>query len=211
MGKLSGDNAILIKNDCLLYILNFRCVTGLYTCKILINMKNKRVNLFVSFILISLALHSQSYTKGDLLLSLKAGIIKMNNGENIELNWQGTPVSTSIEYMILNRNKLTLGLGLDATYFRHQLNSKNFGILGIGAPVSLHYNFFPRITAYAGYMPGWYFDGYKPEDDSVNSGYGGLYSEMFLGLRYFVVDRLAVFTQVSSGDFMLSLGVSIKL
>jgi hypothetical protein len=113
--------------------------------------------------------------------------------------------------MLLNKNNLTLGVGLNATYFRHQISGSNYGVMGIGLPVSLHYNFFPRATAFIGYMPGWYIDGYKPKSDSANSGYEGLYSELFLGIRYFVINRIAVFTQLSTSDFMVNLGVSLKL
>lgn len=187
----------------------------LYNQAIICNLIDKKIMTYFKptflFVLIlsCQALHSQSYSKGDLLLSMNAGIVNFRNGEN-DITWKGMPVATSLEYMLLNKNDLTFGVGFNATYFRHHLNNINYGVLGIGIPISLHYNLLPRATVYAGFLPGLYFDGYEPVADAEYSGYGGLYSEMFAGVRYFVVKRLALYAQISTGDFRIDAGVTYK-
>lgn len=184
----------------------------------------KRILLVVLFCLSLLSAQSQqstdatdatveqaTYMKGDMLLSLDVQAVKIVQPADDAIGWEGMPIRVGFEYFFYNKGKLYLSSGLNAIYLRHQPgDGHNYGALGLAVPINFHFTFVRRLDTYLGYKIGYYFDGYNPPNDAAADGYEGLYSDLYLGARYFLTPKFAVYTEISADAGRLYGGISYK-
>lgn len=181
----------------------------------------KRILLVFLFCLSLLSAKSQQSTettvdqgtfqKGDILLSMDVQAVKIVQPADDAIGWEGMPIRAGFEYFFYNRGKLYLSSGLNALYFRHQPgDGDNYGALGLAVPINFHFTLVRRLDTYLGYKIGYYFDGYNPRNDSAVDGYEGLYSDLYLGARYFLTPNFALYSEISADAGRLYGGISYK-
>lgn len=152
-----------------------------------------------------------TFIKGDMLLSMDIQAVKMAKPVSDAITWEGVPFRAGFEYLFYNKSKLFLSTGLNAKYLRHQPgNGNNYGVFGLAVPINIHFILVPRLDTYLGYKIGYYFDGYKPEMESTINGYEGMYSDGYLGIRYFLSPNFAFYTELSADAMRLYGGISYK-
>jgi hypothetical protein len=169
----------------------------------------KKIILLSVFVVAFFAAKAQSpiFVKGDKVVNLGLGL------DNY------TTISISGEYGILDgiADKGTVGVGAYAGYgFRifGGLYSNYSRILG-GVRGTFHYPFLDKLDTYGGFGLGlqythWSWDssywGYGAKDSSTGLGGG-----FFIGARYYLTEKLAVFGEAGYGLGYLTAGVAFKL
>ncbi len=170
-------------------------------------------NLIILVLMVTgLSLNAQNYSKGDFLLNADVQVTKIYPGIDISPDiWEGTPFHLSVNYVAVQTKAVAISTGLHTTYFRHQTGfNENYGTFGLAVPFNVHLSLIDKLDTYIGYRMGYHFDGFQPESKTVEGHYEGLYSELYLGIRYFFIPRFGVYTEVTSTEFQLNAGVSFK-
>jgi hypothetical protein len=152
-----------------------------------------------------------TYMKGDMLLSLDIQAVQMAKPVSDAITWEGVPFRAGFEYLFYNKSKIFLSTGLNAKYLRHQPgDGNNYGVFGLAVPINIHFSLVPRLNTYVGYKIGYSFDGYKPASESTIDGYEGMYSDGYLGVRYFLTPNFAIYSELSADAMRLYGGLSYK-
>jgi len=152
-----------------------------------------------------------TYVKGDMLLSMDIQAVKMAKPVSDAITWEGVPLRAGFEYLFYNKSNLFLSTGLNAKYLRHQPgDGNNYGVFGLAVPINIHFSLVPRLNTYVGYKIGYSFDGYKPASESTIDGYEGMYSDGYLGVRYFLTPNFAIYSELSADAMRLYGGLSYK-
>jgi hypothetical protein len=155
--------------------------------------------------------NADTFMKGDMLLSMDIQAVQMAKPVSDAITWEGVPFRAGFEYLFFNKSKIFLSTGLNAKYLRHQPgNGNNYGVFGLAVPINIHFILVPRLDTYLGYKIGYYFDGYKPEMGSTINGYEGMYSDGYLGVRYFLTPNFAIYSELSADAMRLYGGLSYK-
>lgn len=85
----------------------------------------------------------------------------------------------------------------------------------IGARGAFHYQFVKNLDTYAGLMLGGTIANTRNEGIWTNAGnpphHGGFLFDVFVGARYYVIPRLAVYGEVGFGVAYFNLGVSFRI
>lgn len=171
----------------------------------------KNLLLLLLFMTVSL-LNAQNYSKGDLLLNADVQVTKFDPYNEISPdNWEGNRFHLSVYHVFLSNKVLALSTGLHGRYFRHQpLLNENYGTFGLALPITAHFNLIKKLDTYAGYRAGYYFDGFNPKSEENGVHYEGLYSEMYLGVKYFIIPRISIYVETTTSDFQVYAGVCFK-
>lgn len=152
-----------------------------------------------------------AFMKGDMLVSIDIQALKIVKPVSDANIWEGVPLRAGFEYLFYNKNKLFLSTGLNAKYLRHQPgDGNNYGVFGLAVPINIHFFLVPKLNTYVGYKIGYSFDGYKPASESTIDGYEGMYSDGYLGVRYFLTPHFAVYSELSADAMRLYGGISYK-
>lgn len=181
----------------------------------------KKILLTATLIMAFLSVKSQESTnttsnphtfmRGDMLLSMDVQVVKIIKQKGELESWEGMPIRAGFEYLFYNKERVFLSSGLNATYLRHQPgDGDNYGVLGIAVPINIHLAFVPRLDTYIGYKIGHYIDGYEPANELAPDGYGGLYSDAYIGVRYFLTPHFAVYSELSADALRLYGGISYR-
>jgi len=157
------------------------------------------------------AANPDTFMKGDMLLSMDIQAVQMAKPVSDAITWEGVPFRAGFEYLFFNKSKIFLSTGLNAKYLRHQPgNGNNYGVLGLAVPINIHVILIHRLDTYLGYKIGYYFDGYKPANESATGSYEGMYSDGYLGVRYFLTPNFAIYSELSADAMRLYGGLSYK-
>lgn len=172
----------------------------------------KNVILLV-MIIACLSVTAQNYSKGDFLFNADAQVAEIHPDGDISPDvWEGTQWHLSVNYIFFQTKPAAVSTGLHTSYFRHQpRKNEDFGTVGIAIPVTVHIPLINKLDSYIGYRAGYYFDQFEAESESIVGQYEGLYSEAYLGFRYFIVPRFAVFSEVTTTELKVNAGVTFKL
>jgi len=184
-----------------------------YVNFITIFMKKQLLLTGVLFLVIILNLNAQALKKGNLLLNADMRITEFSPEMKVVPSiWEGPPINVSAYYVFYKNSVAAVSSGLHSTYFRHQpQDGHNYGTLGLSIPINVHFTALPKLDPYLGYRYGYYFDGYNPSEKNIIGYHTGTFSELYLGVRYFLLPRIGIYAEMAATEFELSAGVSFKL
>jgi hypothetical protein len=144
---------------------------------------------------------------------IEAGVgIVPGGGNNDFYSWEIPPLKLTAEMAIVKGifgDKDFIVLGLGGGYFKYAYMDTSYDVGHIQALVNYRYPLTPRLTAWAGYTLGYYFDSYNRETE-LFSGYDGLFSEVYLGLGYYFYKNIGAFAKVSTGEALVEAGISMR-
>lgn len=156
-------------------------------------------------------INPDTYMKGDMLLSMDVQAVIIAQPADDANTWEGMPIRAGFEYFFYNKGKFFLSSGLNAKYLRHQTgDGENYGVLGLAVPINFHFTFVRRLDTYLGYKIGYNIDGYDPANELAPDGYEGLYSDGYIGVRYFLTSHFAIYSEISADAGRLYGGISYK-
>lgn len=140
---------------------------------------------------------------------INAGVGLLRDGGS---SWKVPPVKLTAEVSVIkgligDKDCVTLGLG--GGYFKYAYMDTSYNVGQIQALVNYRYAITPRLTAWAGYALGYYFDSYNNETE-LFSGYDGLFSEVYLGVNYYFYKNMGAFAKVSTGEALVEAGISLR-
>ena len=144
---------------------------------------------------------------------IEAGIgLLPGGGDSKFYSWDIPPLKLTAEMAIIKGifgDKDFIVLGLGGGYFKYAYMDTSYNVGQIQTLINYRYPLTPRLTAYAGYAIGYYFDSYNREPE-LFSGYDGFFSEVYLGLGYYFYKNIGAFGKVSTGEALVEAGISMR-
>ena len=165
------------------------------------------------------------FSKGDVVLNLGIGLGNMVYNDSYTK--KVPPISLSGEYAVtgnlFNNGRGVVGLGAYIGYtgakyraFDNLDAGWNFNNLVLGVRGALHYQFVNRLDTYLGLFLGYnitmtndygsFPSGLRPSAPAV----GGFEFAFYVGARYYLTQRFAVFGEVGYGLATVNLGLAYK-
>ncbi|KGL50166.1 hypothetical protein [Porphyromonas cangingivalis] len=179
--------------------------------------------MLVAFMMIAgiFMANAQTVRKGDKIVNIGVGFGTYGKTTSFP------PLSVSFDYGVKDRlfdNKSSITIGgyagflsnkTEFTFPTYSYGWKYNNFL-IGARGALHYEFVSKLDTYVGLILGYnivtasYYSSGTGTPINSATGSGSFYST-YLGARYYVAPRFAIFAEVGYGLSALELGVSFKL
>jgi hypothetical protein len=164
----------------------------------------KKIILLSVFVVAFFAVKAQNpvFVKGDKVINLGIGF-----------DWY-TTISASGEYCIMDGvvDKGSVGVGAFVGYgfpLRSYYNNSSRILAGVRG--AFHYPFIDKLDTYGGFGMGLQYTHWSTGYNWGNSSNAGLNYGFFIGARYYLTEKLAVFGEAGYGLGYLTAGVAFKL
>lgn len=175
---------------------------------------------------VMLSAQAQTFSKGDFVFNATIGLgSSLYSGSGYKTTVP--PIAVSLEHCFFDNlfdENSSIGIGGYAGYTaaKNTYTVSGWGEYGykytsflIGARGVFHYQFVDRLDTYAGVGLGWNIVssstfGNFPSGGKYSASDSGLYSDFFIGARWYFTDSFAVVGEVGYGVAYLNLGVSLK-
>ncbi len=186
----------------------------------------RKIILFIAFISgVSTVSYAQNtFTGGDKVVNLGVGIGNFIAVKDAKTTFM--PLSLSYEYCAkgdLFDSNSAFGIGALIGYYgaKYEVPNVNFGynynyaLFGLRA--NIHYQFIDRLDTYLGGMFGYNlavsttYGDKNLKDIYPSAKAGGLGSAVYVGGRYYFLEKLALFGEVGYGISPLTIGLALKL
>ena len=153
--------------------------------------------------------NAQIYRNYDKLLS--AGVRYATFNKEVP-EYEFIPVNASLENIFIDKwvgHKMAVGGGIETGYFQYIIGTHTYEVVQLSLLVNFHYTFNRQFEIFAGMLPGYYFDSY--ENTSIDaSGMDGFNNQFMFGARYFIIEKLGIYTRMVIDDFGAEAGLTFK-
>lgn len=154
--------------------------------------------------------YAQPFQKGDMLVGTGVEVAKLLPDQQYD-STNALPVITNFEYIFLAKDKLSLGIGVKAEFFKTNIKYNKYFDAKIGLPVNLHFSPFRKFDAFLGYcIYGHYYFYNTPALSYKDRKKWSLNSEMYLGFQYFLTENFGLYSRFATDGLRVSVGTTYK-